>query len=311
MSLQAKGVVVCISIAALIFFILVGALSLSKPTQKLGKKAASSSTNLAGSSTNLAGSSTNLAGSSTNLAGSSTNLAGITNHLAGLSSAIGNALFGETRRKHKIAQGIENQHAIGKAYAAYLADNDGWYPVVRGAAGVGGKTGNSRGPRGPFPAVVGKFYGASVPEKERPLNAYIGSIKSFHDPADTGGGAYNVHSCWDSFGNSYQPQVADDMFRVKRILGEKSEKEGSYEGTSMRESEISKPKNKIIQGDWNWPYDREDTWHAKDGEARHIMLYADGHAREFVFPPTQQMLKWITPPPHGEMPKPDPNYIWW
>ena len=258
MSLQAKGVVVCISIAALIFIILISAFLLSKPT-----------------------------------------------------SAIGNALFGETRRKQKIAQSIENQHAIGKAYAAYLADNDGWYPVVRGAAGVGGKTGNSRGPRGPLPVVVGKFYGASVPEKERPLNAYIGSIKSFHDPADTGGGAYNVNSSWDSFGNSYQPQVADDMFRVKRILGEKSEKEGSYEGTSMRESEISKPKNKIIQGDWNWPYDREDTWHAKDGEARHIMLYADGHAREFVFPPTQQMLKWITPPPHGEMPKPDPNYIWW
>ena len=203
MSLQAKGVIVCISIAALIFFILIGALSLSKPTQKLGEKAASSSTNLTSSSTNLAG---------------------ITNHLAGLSSAIGNALFGETRRKQKIAQSIENQHAIGKAYAAYLADNDGWYPVVRGAAGVGGKTGNSRGPRGPLPAVVGKFYGASVPEKERPLNAYIGSIKSFHDPADTGGGAYNVHSSWDSFGNSYQPQVADDMFRVKRILGEKSEK---------------------------------------------------------------------------------------
>ena len=159
-----------------------------------------------------------------------------------------------------------------------------------------------------MPVVVGNLYGASVPEKERPLNAYIGSIKSFHDPADTGGGAYNVHSCWDSFGNSYQPQVADDMFRVKRILGEKSEKEGSYEGTSMRESEISKPKNKIIQGDWNWPYDREDAWHAKDGEARHIMLYADGHAKEFVFPPTDQILKWLKP---GEMPKPDPNYIWW
>ncbi len=79
----------------------------------------------------------------------------------------------------------------------------------------------------------------------------------------------------------------------------------------MRESEISKPKNKIIQGDWNWPYDREDAWHAKDGEARHIMLYADGHASEFVFPPTEQMLKWIAPPPHKEMPKPDLNYIWW
>jgi len=31
----------------------------------------------------------------------------------------------------------------------------------------------------------------------------------------------------------------------------------------MHESEITKASNKIIQGDWNWPYDHEDAGHAK------------------------------------------------
>jgi hypothetical protein len=101
------------------------------------------------------------------------------------------------------------------------------------------------------------------------------------------------------------------MFRVKRVLGEASEKEGSYENTSMHESEMINTSNKIIQGDWNWPYDGEDTWHASKGEGRHIMLFGDMHVEEFVFPPTKQMLRWIAGPPHGSMQEPDPNYRWW
>ncbi len=218
----------------------------------------------------------------------------------------------ESQRQQKITQSIENQRTIGEAYAAYLADNNGSYPRVNGGAGVGGKMGTAIDGKGkPLPVVIATLYGASTAEKDRPLNAYIENVNSFHDPADIGGGAYNVASAWESFGNSYQPQVADDMFRVKRVLGEDSEEKGSYEGTSMHESEITKASNKIIQGDFNWPYDREDAWHAKQSEARHIMLYADGHAAEFVFPPTKKMMKWIAPPPHGNMPDPDPNYIWW
>jgi len=218
----------------------------------------------------------------------------------------------ESRRQQKITQSIENQRVIGQAYSKFLTDNNGSYPIVRGAAGVGGKLGFAVDITGkPVPAVVATLYGATTPEKDRPLNPYITNLKSFHDPADAGGGAYNVASAWKSFGNSYQPQVADDMFRVKRVLGEASETKDSYAATSMHESEITKTSNKIIQGDWNWPYDRADAWHAKQGEARHIMLYADGHAAEFVFPPTDKMLKWIVPPPHGNMPEPDPDYIWW
>ena len=209
--------------------------------------------------------------------------------------------------KHKArkVKSKSNQGQIAIGYTSYLSDNDGFFPVVNGPAGVGGKQGTAMGEKGPLPKIVADLYGANVPESERPLNDHVGSTEVFHDPSDIGGGSYNVDSCWESFGNSYQPQVADDMFRVKRVLGEASETKDSYEATSMHESEITKTSNKIIQGDWNWPYDRADAWHAKQGEARHIMLYADGHAGEFVFPPTEKMLKWMLEP------EPDPEYIWW
>ena len=120
-------------------------------------------------------------------------------------------------------------------------------------------------------------------------------------------GAYQVPSCWESFGTSYQPQVADNMFRVKRVFGERSESEDNYEGQSMHEQDIyDNVTGKIIMGDWNWPYDREDAWHGEEGLARHIMLFADGHVENnFIFPPTTTMTNWFLSPP------PDPNYRWW
>ncbi len=204
-------------------------------------------------------------------------------------------------------QSVDTQRKIGAAYTQYLDDNDGWYPRVRGSAGVGGKQGNAlRYDRSPLPDVVSRLYGAKVPEGDRPLNKYVSNLEIFHDPADMGGGAFSVPSCWESFGNSYQPSVADDMFRVKRVLGEKTEKKDSYEATSLHEQEIAKsPANKIIQGDWNWPYDREDAWHSDIGLGKHIMLYGDGHAEQFVFPPTSTMTNWFLSP------APDPNFEWW
>ena len=208
-------------------------------------------------------------------------------------------------RERKIAQSINNQKQIGVGYVGYLGDHDGWFPRVAGPASVGGKQGDGMGSKGKLPNLVARLYGAKVPVNERPLNEYVSDPRIFHDPADTGGGVYALPSYWESLGNSYQPQAGDDMFRVKRVLGAKNEPAASYEGTSLHESEIIKPTNKIIQGDWNWPYDRADAWHAKEGEARHIMLYADMHVSEFVFPPTTQMMKWQLQPP------PDPSYKWW
>jgi len=213
------------------------------------------------------------------------------------------------KKKARTVKSISNQKQIGLGYEQYLGDHDQWFPVVAGPASVGGKQGTGMGHKGkPLPGPVARLYGAKVPASERPLNQYVGDPEVFHDPADIGGGIYNLPSCWDSLGNSYQPQVADDMFRVKRVLGVSSEPSESYEGKSMHQSELTAYNavdKKIIQGDWNWPYDREDAWHGVKGHGRHIMLYGDMHVDQFIFPPTSTMLKWIVRRP------PDPAFTWW
>ena len=229
----------------------------------------------------------------------------------------------KSKRRARTAQSINNQNQIGKAYRQFVDDNKGYYPRVFGFAGAGGKLGNFvqvvqpgkiANPGSEFnpfaaarldamkqavqktPQLVAAIYGASTPPEQRPLNTYLGNNhKIFHDPADIGGTAFNLDSCFDAFGSSYQPQVADDMFRVKRLLGEASEDPNDYSGRSMHEQEISNPSNKIVQGDWNWPYDQLDTWHADKGEGRHVMLYADSHVENFLFPKTELLMKWFTP----------------
>ena len=118
----------------------------------------------------------------------------------------------DAKRNTWAIQSIDNQRGIGVAYTQYLGDNDGWYPVVQGNAGVGGKQGNSLDSgMSPLPDAVSHIFGAKIPAKERPLNKYIGNLEIFHNPADGGSGKngpslpHNVHSCWESFGNSYQP----------------------------------------------------------------------------------------------------------
>ena len=271
----------------------------------------------------------------------------------------------KARKKGRRTKSINNQRQIGIAYESYLGDNQGWYPEVRGIAGVGGKLGQFAqlvkpaqitAPNTSFnefaaerfekmkrfvtqaPDAVAEVYGATTPPEARPLNQYIDDPEIFHDPADIGGTWFNVDSCWEAFGNSYQPAVADDFFRVRHVLGERTEdagwdnkrkrlvstpwtgnretpgtpawwkkeaeftptapSEGDDEppGRSMHFSEMRRPDNKIVQGDWNWPYDKDDTWHADKGEGGHVMLYGDGHSEYFKFPPSEVMMAWLKPP---------------
>jgi len=213
------------------------------------------------------------------------------------------------KKKARTIKSVSNQQQIGLGYTGYLGDHDGWFPIVTGPASVGGKQGDGlAAPARALPALVARLYGAKTPANERPLNQYVGDPKVFHDPADIGGGKYNLYSCWESLGNSYQPQVADDMFRVKRVMGVSTDPVDSYAGKSMHESELSAfnaVDKKIIQGDWNWPYDREDAWHGVKDYGRHVMLYGDMHVEQYVFPPTTTMLQWMLQPP------PDPAFTWW
>jgi len=247
------------------------------------------------------------------------------------------------KRKARRAKSVSNQNQIGKAYASYVHDNNDYYPEVFGFAGAGGKPGNFLDAVKPGlldtthniygeeylqrlknavqsgPAVVASIYGATTPAEKRPLNEYVNNIyEIFHDPADIGGTPFNFDSCFRALGNSYQPQIADDMFRVKRVLGERAEDAGtpyrgpgweegqfthsnvyetddSYPGRSMRQGQMTDPTKKIIQGDWNWPFDQGDTWHAKKGEGGHVMLYGDSHVEYYVFPPSKLLMQWFTP----------------
>mgnify|MGYP003979380311 FL=1 len=75
----------------------------------------------------------------------------------------------------------------------------------------------------------------------------------------------------------------------------------------MHESELTAYNavdKKIIQGDWNWPYDREDAWHSTKGLAKHIMLYGDMHVEQYIFPTTEEMVKMFTQTP-------DHAFKWW
>ena len=228
--------------------------------------------------------------------------------IIGILAALLLPVLANAKKKARTVKSISNQKQIGAGYTGYLGDHDGWFPTVYGAAGVGGKQGSGLDGNGePLPPIPALLWGAKVPESERPLNQYVGDPRIFHDPADKGGTSFGLRSCWDALGNSYQPQVADDLFRVRRVLGERNEKPNSYEATSMHESELTayaSVDKKIIQGDWNWPYDREDAWHGVKGNATHLMLYGDMHVDRFTFPPTIEFTNMFTVPP-------DPDYLWW
>ena len=227
--------------------------------------------------------------------------------IIGILAAMLMPVLAGAKKKARTIKSVSNQKQIGAGYTGYLGDHDGWFPTVYGPAGLGGQTGTGMGGSGPLPAIVVNLFGAKVPEAERPLNKYVGSADVFHDPADSGSTLYKMRSCWKTLGTSYQPQVADDLFRVQRVLGERNEKPGSYEATSMHESELTTHNavdKKIIQGDWNWPYDREDAWHGVEGNAKHIMLYGDMHVEQYIFPSTKEMVDMFTQTP-------DAAFKWW
>jgi len=49
--------------------------------------------------------------------------------------------------------------------------------------------------------------------------------------------------------------------------------------------------------------DSRVVWHNYKGKSLSVMLYGDGHAAGFRFPP--EAAGWHDGPP------PDPNYLWW
>jgi prepilin-type N-terminal cleavage/methylation domain-containing protein len=202
------------------------------------------------------------------------------------------------------------QHGLG--FRMYADDNSGSMPVHNGWGGVGGKYITNAFLSGPA-----ADYGGNVAETNRPLNLYVPSVASFNCPADKGDSFSNTpkgRTCYTSWGNSYLPQWVNDHFRTRRVTADSRAARGSVENTPMKESELSRgPVNKIIHGDWPWHANRplgesgsadsRNIWHAYKGKRFQNMLFGDGHAENYHFPP--EMQNWVTSP------SPDPNFKWW
>ena len=186
-----------------------------------------------------------------------------------------------------------NQHQIGLAYNMYVNDNDDFYPVHNGWATFGGDEGTS------------VYFESRTPARKRPLNHYVGSVRVFECPADDGDsyGSGLAKHCFTEYGTSYLGMWATDYFGVRKVTDR-------IGGRPIKGSDIAaSPSNKIIQGDWNWPPNREQykersTWHNVQGEKKHNMLYGDMHVDYWRIPEKYGIT-------HEYTLIPDPSFLWW
>jgi prepilin-type N-terminal cleavage/methylation domain-containing protein len=202
-------------------------------------------------------------------------------------------------------QCVSNQHQIGLAFHMYGDDSIGCFPLTDGWGATGGQL-------PPAPDLTGDAsdYGGQVPQTNRPLNIYVPNVNTFHCPADAGDPLNPIaKTCWDGWGTSYLPEWNGDFDRVQYVTGAA----GNYSFSSPAQTPIKwsmidvRPVTKIIQGDWDWQYNRGTTgapvvWHNNSGDRREAMLWGDSHVDFFQFPPDIQ---------DETGSGPDPNYIFW
>ena len=203
-------------------------------------------------------------------------------------------------------QCFNNQHQIGLAFHMYADDARNYYPVTDGWGATGGQL-------PPSPDITGDAgdYGGQVPATNRPLNTYARNVNTFHCPADVGDPLNPAtKTCWDGWGTSYLPEWGGDFSRVMYVTG----MAGNYDfssppNTPIKSSVIArKPATKIIQGDWDWHYNRVMTdprgfWHNNSNDRRQVMLWGDSHVAFYQFPPDAL--------DEQDSSDPDPNYYFW
>jgi prepilin-type N-terminal cleavage/methylation domain-containing protein len=217
----------------------------------------------------------------------------------------------KSKREAQRTQCLNNQRQIGLAFIQYADDDShGYFPVQDGWGAVGGQL-----PAKPDITGPAGSYGGQVPQTNRPLNFYAPDVNVFHCPADAGDPFNPVASggpasAWDGWGNSYLVEWQTDFDRVQFVTGNA----GNYSfssppSLSIKLSDIAvKPATKVIQGDWNWQYNRGTTgapsiWHNNAGDRKEVMLWGDGHVEFFQFPPDAQ--------DEMDSSDPNPNYLFW
>jgi prepilin-type N-terminal cleavage/methylation domain-containing protein/prepilin-type processing-associated H-X9-DG protein len=206
-----------------------------------------------------------------------------------------------SKTKAQSVRCLSNQRQCGMTYRMYADDNSGNFPVAQGWGAVGGRH-RTNG----YIGEAAADYGARVAETNRPLNRYGSSPDLWACPGDKGDmfvpGAFRgtggrFASCYEAWGNSYLPQWRAGyyvpFFGVEFVVGDAA---APTLRPGTRESRVAEsPVNKILQGDWPWHANRAVTgergfqlslWHTYQGKRFHNMLYGDGHAQSFFFPPT-------------------------
>ena len=202
-------------------------------------------------------------------------------------------------------QCFSNQHQIGLAYHMYADDSSGYFPVTDGWGASGGQL-------SPLADTTGNAgdYGGQVPQNKRPLNRYVININAFHCPADLGDPLNpSTKTCWDGWGTSYLPEWQADFDRVEYVNGAA----GNYDFSSPADVSIKlsriaiKAATKIIQGDWDWHYNRSlidphAFWHNNARDRKEVLLFGDGHVQFSHFPSDAL---------DSDGASPDPGYFFW
>ena len=202
------------------------------------------------------------------------------------------------KAKALLTQCLSNQKQVGYAYVMYTGDYREAYPTHPDWASTGGNDGS---------------YYVFVAATNRPLNEYVRNRQVFHCPADRGDALVGTTNCFGVYGNSYLVQWADPGNPVDPGC---SKTHYSYRTrcvtaaqTVMKTSDFAQnPSNKHLQGDWVWHPNRGTTdprsvWHNYRGVSLSVMLYADGHAKAYKFPPS--MADWEFSP------TPSASFLWW
>lgn len=196
---------------------------------------------------------------------------------------------------------LSNTRQIGIALVLYQDDSNDSMPLVQDWASLGGKSGR---------------YDLPVNETNKPLYRYEGTPEIFRCPADRGDKAgqqfvgINCTNCYAQYGTSYLIEYAIDFMRTKRVFGNVAGSRSSYDGQSMKGSEIAlSPANKIILGDWIWHYNRgwldpRSVWHNYKGKSTVVMLFGDSHTEAYRFPTKSE-----SDPFWGGAP--NPTNQWW
>jgi prepilin-type N-terminal cleavage/methylation domain-containing protein len=212
----------------------------------------------------------------------------------------------KSKREAMRVKCFSNQRQIGLSFLMYADDALGYFPSTDGWGADGGQLSSN------IDIVDGDAYpsyGGMVATTNRPLNIYAKNVNVFNCPADTGD-PLNPHatSCWVGWGTSYLPawSTYNQVLEVTGSKGNYSWDEPRTQGIKLSEIAV-RPVTKIIQGDWNWQYNRTTTtttadWHNNKGDRKEAMLWGDGHVDFFQFP-----VNALESDGNGA----DPNYIFW